>query len=555
MTRDIDQITSRQVLKRWSKPARNGNYAVVGWSVLGTFAWVALAWAIAILVSRAADGTAAPTALMVGIGAVGIRAIALWRAERAGDSAGRRIVEEARRDILSALASRGAGMLAGESAAVRAAHIFDRTRKLEGYAARWLPGMMLAIISPVIILIATATQSWLSAVLLSVSVLVLPVFIWLTASGTASTARAQQASLDELSSVFQHRAAQPGLIRAFRAVNREEAVIAEAAETLRQKTMAILRMAFLSTAVLEFFASVSIALVAVYIGFKLLGVFPFGTGETITLKEGLMTLVLAPEFFAPIRKLSSLHHDRADGVAAAKEIGPWLANAETPPVTRWKPLAEAPLIRFDHVSLERAGQKVLNGLSFEAHPDQLTVIAGPSGSGKTSALLALLGQGEVSSGIIYTGQRPLLSAESLADSAAYLRQTPWITEASIADNLRLAKPDASDGELKDALRRADALDFIEAGQGGLDRRLARFGAGLSGGQRQRLALARALLKNAPILLLDEPTAHLDEEAETRFLTLLDTLKKDRTVLIASHRPAVLNIADTRIDLGLSEVAA
>lgn len=554
MTRDIDQISSREALRRWSKPARNGNYAVVGWSVLGTFAWVALAWAIAVLVSHAAVGIAAPAALMVGVSAVGIRAIALWRAERSGDSAGRRIVETARRDILSALSDRGAGMLEGESAGVRASHIFDRTQKLAGYAARWQPGMMLAIISPVIILVAAATQSWLSAVLLSISVLVLPVFIWLTASGTAATARAQQASLDELSGVFQQRAAQPGLIRAFRAVGREEAVIAEAAETLRQKTMAILRMAFLSTAVLEFFASVSIALVAVYIGFKLLGVFPFGTGETITLKEGLMTLVLAPEFFAPIRKLSSLHHDRADGAAAAKDIGPWLAGSEAPPVSRWSPLTEAPVIRFDNIAIERGGQRILHGLSFDAAPGQLTAIAGPSGSGKTSILLSLLGQGDVSSGIIMVGDRPLLSGESLADSIAYLRQTPWITEASIADNLRLARPEATEAELRRALEEADALDFIETGTDGLDRRLARFGAGLSGGQRQRLALARALLKDAPVLLLDEPTAHLDEEAETRFLALLQKIKKDRTVLIASHRLAVLAVADRRVDLALREAA-
>jgi ATP-binding cassette subfamily C protein CydD len=404
--------------------------------------------------------------------------------------------------------------------------------------------MRLAVAGPVIILVAVATQTWLSAVLLIVSVLVLPLFIWLTASETASRARAQQGAMDDLSGAFQSRAAQSGLIRAFRGIRRETDNLHEASLQLRDRTMAILRVAFLSTAVLEFFASVSIALVAVYIGFKLLGVFPFGTGETLTLAEGLTALILAPEFFSPIRKLSSLHHDRADASAAAEMLSDWLSHSDDHPVTRLPVLNTAPVITFENVSLAWTnGAPVVSGLSFEAQPGRITTLAGPSGSGKSTILLSLIGRARLASGTILIGAHGLQPGESLADSIAYIGQTPWLMEGTIRENIAIARPDADDSAIADAARQAGILDFADNSRGGLNQKLARFGAGLSGGQRQRIALARALLRGAPILLMDEPTAHLDPDAQEDFLNKLKDVAAGRTVLIASHSEPLIAASD------------
>ena len=316
--------------------------------------WIAIAWGIGHSVSAIADGGPPGPGLLVAAIGVIIRGISAWAGDVFLARAGQTMVNSARAELFETLTGAGAGWLGGADAGTRTAQIIDRTAKLEGYAARWLPGMRLAIAGPVLILIAVATQTWLAAVLLMVSVMVLPVFIWLTASETAARAKAQQDALDSLSGAFQSRAAQSGLIRAFRAIDRETASLEAASLQLRDRTMAILRVAFLSTAVLEFFASVSIALVAVYIGFKLLGVFPFGTGETLTLAEGLTALILAPEFFSPIRKLSSLHHDRADATAAAGMLSEWLEQRGDHTVNKLPPLSSAPVILFENVSLSWA---------------------------------------------------------------------------------------------------------------------------------------------------------------------------------------------------------
>ena len=511
--------------------------------------WIAIAWGIGHSVAAIADGKPAGAGFLVAAAGILIRGLANWIGDVLLARAGRGMVTVARVDLFEALTAAGAGWLGGADAGSRTSQIIDRTAKLEGYAARWLPGMRLALAGPVLVLVAVMTQTYLSAILLLVSVIVLPLFIWLTASETAARARAQQAALDSLSGAFQSRAAQSGLIRAFRAISRETAELEDASIQLRDRTMAILRVAFLSTAVLEFFASVSIALVAVYIGFKLLGVFPFATGETLTLAEGLTALILAPEFFSPIRKLSSLHHDRADGSAAAGMLSGWLAHRDDYPVHRLAAFEAAPVIVFENVSLAWAdGAPAVSGLSFTAEPGWITLLAGPSGSGKSTTLLTLIGRAHLAAGTIRAGRHTLRPGDSLADSIAYVGQTPWLMEGTIRDNIAVALPGASDEAIANAARQAGILDFADDSRGGLEQSLARFGAGLSGGQRQRIALARALLRNAPILLMDEPTAHLDPDAEEDFIRKLKNLSEGRTIIVASHSEALIAAADTLVSL-------
>lgn len=546
--------TGRIALKTWGACARGDANLVLALGLVSALATVGLAYNLSMGIASAVEQVVRYGWIGLGAAAIAGRVASAWLSERAAARAGLATVDAARTAILQAVETRGAAVLLGESAGARVSQIVDRTALLAGWASRWLPGSRLALLVPLVILAAVATQSWVCALLLAVSVITLPLFLWLTIAETRAVAGAQQASLDALSSSFQVRAEHAGLIRAFRAVGRETEALRVASQSLRQNTMRVLRVAFLSSAVLEFFSAVSIALLAVYVGFKLLGLFPFETGETISLQEGVMVLVLAPEFFAPIRRMAALHHDRADAESAADAIQAWLAATDTPR-TRLPAFAHAPLLTFQNVSIDRGEGVVVHDLTFEAAPGRITLLSGPSGSGKTSCLLLLLGLADRSAGWVSADAQMLETGASLAASAAYIRQTPWLFEGSLADNLRVSRADATDEALFDALSRAGASHLAAVDRGGLARRIGRGGHGLSGGERQRIAIARALLSGATVWLLDEPTAHLDPEAESLILVLLRQLAHGRTLLLAAHGSAARQAADVIIDLPFVRGAA
>jgi len=545
---EIKEDLGKAALKRWAGGAMGAIRAGIMLELAATAGWVLIAFGVGAAAGNIVQSInpAAPLALAA-LGAV-LRAASAWAAETVLAQAGRKMIAAARKEVFNTASLAGASFLGGEPSGARTAQIMDRTEKLAGYASRWKPGIAMALAGPLVILVATATRSWLAAVILFVTVSILPLFIWLTASETAARGRAQQDALDHLAGAFQARAAQSGIIRAFRAVTRERAEIERASAELRERTMAILRTAFLSTAVMEFFASVSIALVAVYIGFKLLGVFPFETGETLTLASGLTALLLVPEFFAPIRKLSTLHHDRADASAAARMLAPWIESAKGAAPARLAPFRRPPTIDFKNATLAHPDGNEIRNVNFKARPGAVTVIAGPSGSGKTTCLLALIGRTSVAAGAIEIDGAPISMNASLADSIAFVGQTPWLGEGTIEENIALAAPDASPHKIKAAAQTAGVMRFADEPRGGLQQRLGRHGAGLSGGQRQRIAMARAILRNAPILLLDEPTTQLDPDAEAEFIDLLKALAKEKTVVIATHSPALITAADNIVTL-------
>ena len=267
-----------------------------------------------------------------------------------------------------------------------------------------------------------------------------------------------------------------------------------------------------------------------------------------------MVLILAPEFFAPIRRLSSLHHDRAAAVAASTVLEGWLIAAEDAR-ERLPVLGHPPRIAFDNVSICFGSNRVVQGFSFDAAPGRLTVLSGRSGSGKTSALLVLLGLARVSGGVVTVDGVSAPPGASLADSAAYIRQSPWLFEGTLAENLRVGRPQATDQDLFAVLERVGASHLALAENGALSRPIGRGGQGLSGGERQRIAIARALLRGAKLWLLDEPTAHLDVNAEAELLDLLRDQAGERTLIVASHSAAVLRAADLVVRMPAREMAA
>jgi len=535
-------------LGRWSSAARGPAGRALLMQILGLLTWGGIAFGLGYGIDRMSRGEPAGWLLGIAAGGAIVRALAGWLQDGAAARAGLEMVSAARADVFGALRTSGAALFEGADAGTRTSQVIDRTARLSGYAARWLPGRQMAVIGPVIVLMMVATQSWLAAALLLIAVMVLPAFIWVTLSEVTAVARAQQASLDQLSGAFQARAAQAGIIRAFRAVTRETAKLQEASNALRERTMKVLRVAFLSTAVLEFFASISVAMVAVYVGFKLLGVFPFETGETLTLAEGLTILILVPEFFAPIRKLSALHHDRGDGAAAAGVLADWLESGAARPLPVRLPAQQAaPVIEFRNVSLSFGNGAGLEGVSFSVRPGEMAALMGPSGTGKTTLLKLLLGQGAVTSGDIWVDGVRLAPGASLADSVTWISQTPWLVEGNIEENLKVACPEASLEALRAAVvatgltKEADAAAFLA-------RSLGRGGSGLSGGQRQRIGLARVILRGSGLLLLDEPTAHLDEASEADFIRTLQDISRTRTVILGTHSDSLRSVCDTVVDI-------
>ncbi len=371
------------------------------------------------------------------------------------------------------------------------------------------------------------------------------------AGGAASDqSRRQFDALARLASMFADRVRALPAILCFGAEQAQARRLAGAADELRRRTMGVLKAAFISSAGLEFFAALSVALVAVYAGFDLLGLLPFPAPEHLTLARAFFVLALAPEFYAPMRRLAAAYHDRQAAETAADRLmaleGAALVSAPAQAV-----LSEAPHIRFVAATVRYPGddRPALDRLDLEARPGEIVVLLGPSGSGKTTALNLLLGLAPLTGGDVLVGGVPLREAGSWTRSVAWVGQNPVIMPGTIGDNVALSRRDADRSEIAAATGRVGLCTLLRARPGGLEAHVDERGTGLSGGERRRIALARALLKQAPILLLDEPTAHLDAAAEAALILAIRQAAAGRTTIIATHSAALARIADHVVRLG------
>ena len=482
--------------------------------------------------------------------AVSIRALAQAVQDIAGARASDRVRAGLRESLLAAWAGAGPVGLAGTDTGRLASEWVEQVDAVHGYFARFLPQVVLAVVVPIIILVLVFSLDWLAGLFLLAAAPLIPLFMALVGMGAERVNRGHYESLARLSGHFLDRIRGVTTLQLFGVTKAAISDVAEAAEDYRRLNMATLRIAFLSSAVLEFFASVAIAAVAIYVGFALLGSIEFGPAAEMTLFSGLLVLLLAPEFFQPLRLVSQYYHDRAAALGAAAHLMARLGTGAGMPAV----VANAP----DH-SAGDIGQgihvaglnvsypdrpRVLGEVDFDLKPGETLVVTGASGSGKSTLLAVLAGFIRPNSGDVR-----VLGHPPGCIPLGWMGQSPWLVAGTWRENLQLTAPQASDAEMEEALRRVGIGTILAAQEAGLDATLGEGGLGLSGGQSRRLNLARLFLTPSPVMLLDEPTASLDSDTEAEVLDgLKGIIGGDRICVLATHRPAAMALADRHLSL-------
>jgi thiol reductant ABC exporter CydD subunit len=475
------------------------------------------------------------------------RAGVAWAQEVAAHRSSAGVKSALRRRLLARAVGLGPGWLAGERSGELATLATRGVDALDDYFSRYLPQLVLAVIVPVAVLVQVLTADWLSALTIAVTLPLIPVFMILIGLYTRARTDRQWRLLSQLSGHFLDVVAGLPTLKVFGRAKAQATTIRTITDEYRRATMSTLRIAFLSSLALELLATVSVALVAVSIGLRLLG------GD-LDLRTALLVLILAPEAYLPLRQVGAQFHASAAGLAAAERVFAVLEEPVHPAGQRAVPRGQ---IKIEKVMVRYPSRDVpaISAASLVLEPGTVTAVAGPSGCGKSTLLAVLLGFVRPSAGSVTVGGVDLadLDPDAWRQQLAWVPQRPYLFAGTVAENIRLGAPDATDAQLRDAARQANATAFIEALPAGFATRLGDGGAGLSAGQRQRIALARAFLRDAPILLLDEPTSNLDGETEAEVLAAVRRLAAGRTVLLVAHRPSLLALADHVVQLAPSGV--
>ncbi|MFB7993490.1 thiol reductant ABC exporter subunit CydD [Streptomyces sp. NPDC056002] len=544
-----------QRLLRYARATRLFLIAVVVLGVAGAGLVIAQAMLIAEVVVGAfehgLDVSALRTPLLLLALVAAGRGLVSWLTELAAHRASAAVKSELRGRLLERASQLGPGWLGGQRTGSLVALATRGVDALDDYFSRYLPQLGLAVVVPVAVLARIVTEDWVSAAIIVCTLPLIPVFMILIGWATQSHMDRQWQLLSRLSGHFLDVVAGLPTLKVFGRAKAQAESIRRITGEYRQATMRTLRIAFLSSFALELLSTLSVALVAVTIGMRLVH------GD-MDLYVGLVILVLAPEAYLPLRQVGAQYHAAAEGLAAAEEI---FAVLETPvPPSGAGAVPAATGIAFDGVTVRYPGRSAdaVSEADFEVAPGETVALVGSSGAGKSTLLSAALGFVRPQAGRVLVGGADLagLDREAWHARVAWVPQRPQLYAGSIADNVRLARPDASPAEVEDALREAGAQDFVRALPDGADTLLGEDGAGLSAGQRQRLALARAFLADRPVVLLDEPTAALDGETEAGIVEAVRRLAAGRTVLLVVHRPALLAVADrvVRLDVPRSPAA-
>ncbi|WP_435582807.1 thiol reductant ABC exporter subunit CydD [Amycolatopsis thermoflava] len=467
-----------------------------------------------------------------------------WLSEMLAHRASAAVLDQLRAALVTHVLRAGPRRSGGRSPADLATLATRGVDRLDGYFARYLPQLLLAAIVPAVVGLRILLSDWVAAVILGVTVPLIPVFMILIGLRTQRAVNRQWRTLAVLGNHFLDLVAGLAVLTAFGRAKAQRRGLAEITRRHRLETMRTLRVAFLSALALELLATLSVALIAVSIGLRLLA------GE-LDLHTALVVLILAPEVYLPLRAVGARFHDSTEGIAAAEDL--FAVLEDDPGTTGGRRPAPNPArvpLRLERVRVDGRSGPVLDELSLRVEPGEVVGVSGPSGAGKSTLLDLLLGWFTPDAGRVFADGVDLAEVDRTAwqERVAWVPQKPCLLAGTVAGNIRLGRPYATDGEVARAAEAA-GLDLPP------DTPVGELGSGLSTGQQRRVALARALLTGRPLLLLDEPTEGVDAATENAILDRLPAMLAGRTAVIVSHREAVLRACDRVIELRSPVVAA
>lgn len=539
-----------RALDKWLKDQakmvkRPLNTAVVLGSLNG-FLLIAQCWLLAqILNATAIEHQPLSTVWGYLAGMVGlffVRAGVNYASQRFTFEAGARLRTELRARLFEHIHALGPAWSRNQRSGARATEVVDGVEALDKYFSLYLPQMQLAIIIPAAILVFVFPFDWVSGLILAITAPLLPVFMIIIGSQTEKLNRAQWRSLSRMGAHFFDMIEGLTTLKLFNAARREARFIGQIAEDYRLQTMKVLRVAFLSSMVLEFFAAISIAMVAVYVGFRLM------YGE-IHYLNGIFVLLLAPEFYLPLRSMGTQFHARMDALGAVEPIIELLDTKSAYTHSGTVPLLinKAPQINFSRLYFSYPNRdRVIRDLNLELRAGTHTAIVGVSGAGKSTLGQLLLGFLSPSEGEILIDGQSLANCtpQSWHENVSWLPQNPTLFHGSIEENIALnPRLNGHQEALLKAAEDAYALDFIQRLPQGFQTIVGDRGQGLSGGEIQRIALARAFYKDAPVVVLDEPSASLDPNSEQLITQAIARLSSGRTLLTIAHRLTTIEFSD------------
>jgi len=520
--------------------------------IAATLAGIGQAVSAALALTAALDNGAFASGPVIAFALLAVlRAGLVYAIEQTAFAAGAASRRRLRTDALSRLLHAGPALLRQRHSGDLASIVVDRVEAVDGLFSRYVPAATFAVVGPLIVLLAVAWIDHWAALVLAVCGLLVPVGMAVAGIGAAAASRNQFLAMARLQARFLDRVRGIATIVIYGRTSDEARDLAAAASDLRKRTMRILRVAFLSSVVLDMAAAAAMVILAIHYFHTLTAA--AGPELATRIAPALMVLLLTPEFFAPLRTFSAAYQDRLHASGAADALADLPPLPEPAPAREIRTVAaQGVTVAFEHVTLtwDPARGPALDDLSFRVAASETLVLAGPSGSGKSSVIEILLGFVRPDSGRVTINGADItdLVPQALSRLTAWIGQRPVLFAGSIRDNIRFARPEATDEEVNEAAKAARVEQFAALLPSGLETSIGEGGYGLSGGQAQRVAIARAYLKNAPLLLLDEPTAHLDPATEQEVFDSLRRLAIGRTVILASHSSAAHAWGGRRLDL-------
>ena len=555
-----------QTLRHYAAMAKRPIYMAWGLSVVSTLVLIVQSWLIAVIFAdwltqithhRPATDVFFDYLPWL-LGCLLLRPLLHFCKDQLALDAGLQVASILRKTLVEKLAQVGAARHQYGSDGGLASMVIEQCDALTGYVSRFYLQRLIVVTTPIMLLVAAATQSWIATLILLLTAPLVPVFMVLIGHATARKSRQQFAAMAQLSGRFLDWLRGTATLQRLDAVGHASQDIDASAEAYRIRTMSVLKIAFLNTAALELLAALSIALLAVYLGFGLIGILPWQKNTVpVPYQSALFLLLLAPEFYAPLRQLGADYHVKAQAEGAIAELSPLLAfeSAEKTKANHFL-LTAPPAIDADNIWVNHQQRIRLAPLSFAIAAGERLAIVGQSGSGKSTLLQIFLGFCAYQGDIFIDNQNfNTINSTQFRHQIAYLSQQTMLLPMSIADNLRLPNPTASDDKLWQILAQVGLKPLIKALPNQLDTQLGERGSGLSGGQQRRLAIAQLLLQDAHLWLLDEPTEHLDSDTAAEINGLLQQVTRGKTVLWVTHDATNLPWLNRQISLDIVSTLA